>query len=209
VAAVWGIVVAGGSGSRFGAPKQFADLAGVRVVDRSVVAATGACDSVVLVVPADCAWDGPPVAVVVTGGATRSESVRSGLAAVPGDADVVVVHDAARPLASTSLFGAVIDAVRAGADGAIPAVAVPDTLKRVDGADVVGTVARDELVIAQTPQAFRADVLRAAHAAGGDASDDAALVERHGGKVVVVPGDPANRKITTPTDLVIAAASLS
>jgi 2-C-methyl-D-erythritol 4-phosphate cytidylyltransferase len=208
VGAVWGIVVAAGSGSRFGAPKQFADLAGLRVVDRSVVSATDACDAVVLVAPAGCEWDGPPVGVVVVGGATRSASVRAGLAAVPDDAEVVVVHDAARPLASTALFRAVIDAVRAGADGAIPAVAVPDTLKRVDGADVLETVAREELVIAQTPQAFRTDVLRAAHAAAGDASDDAALVERRGGKVVVVPGDPANRKITTPTDLVIAAASL-
>jgi 2-C-methyl-D-erythritol 4-phosphate cytidylyltransferase len=209
VGAVWGIVVAAGSGSRFGAPKQFADLAGVRVVDRSVVAATDTCDAVVLVVPAGCEWDGPPVAVVVVGGATRSESVRAGLAAVSGDAEVVVVHDAARPLASAALFRAVIDAVRAGADGAVPAITVPDTLKRVEGVDVLETVAREELVIAQTPQAFRADVLRSAHEGAGDASDDAALVEQQGGKVVVVPGDPVNRKITTPTDLVIAAASLS
>ena len=207
--AVWGIVVAGGTGNRFGAPKQYADLAGTRVVDRSVLAAARACDAVVLVLPAGDAWDGPPVHAVVIGGDTRSASVRAGLAAVADDAEIVVVHDAARPLASPAVFAAVIDAVRDGADGAVPAVAVADTLKRVDGAAVIETVDRDELVVAQTPQAFRADRLRAAHTDGGDASDDAALVEAHGGKVVVVPGDPANRKITTPIDLVIAAASLS
>jgi 2-C-methyl-D-erythritol 4-phosphate cytidylyltransferase len=207
--AVWGIVVAGGRGSRFGAPKQFADLAGIRVVDRSVLAAIDACDAVVLVVPAGCEWDGPAVDAVVAGGDTRSASVRAGLAAVPPDADVVVVHDAARPLAPPSLFRRVIATVIAGADGAVPGVPVPDTLKRVAGVEVVETVDRDVLVIAQTPQAFRADVLRAAHEEAGEASDDAALVEAHGGKLVVVPGDPANRKITTPIDLVVAAASLA
>jgi 2-C-methyl-D-erythritol 4-phosphate cytidylyltransferase len=209
VGAVWAIVVAGGSGSRFGAPKQFAELAGSRVVDRSVHVAADACDNVVVVLPEDRAWDGPSVAAVVAGGVTRSDSVRAGLLAVPFDTEVVVVHDAARPLASPALFRAVVDAVRAGADGALPAVPVADTVKRIDGHRVIETVDRRDLVLAQTPQAFLAPVLRAAHEAGGDASDDAALVELHGGKLVVVPGDPANLKITTPTDLAAAAALLA
>jgi 2-C-methyl-D-erythritol 4-phosphate cytidylyltransferase len=209
VGAVWGIVVAAGRGDRFGTPKQFCDLRGVRVVDRSVATAAAVCDAVIVVLPEATPWDGPHVDAAVVGGATRSESVRAGLRVVPDDADVIVVHDAARPLASREMFVAVIAAVRDGADAAVPGVAVADTLKRVDGARVVETVARDDLVGVQTPQAFRASVLRAAHARNDDASDDAALVEAVGGRVMVVPGDPVNFKITTPTDLVAAAAALS
>jgi 2-C-methyl-D-erythritol 4-phosphate cytidylyltransferase len=215
MAGVWAVVVAAGSGVRFGGPKQFAVLAGVRVVDRALAVALDACDGVVLVLTDPDAWDSARPDAVVAGGATRAESVRAGLAAVPADAEVVVVHDAARPLAGIDLYRAVIDAVRAGADGAIPGLPVADTLKRVDvDADasgpgvIVGTVDRDGLVAAQTPQAFRADVLRAAHASGGDATDDAALVEAHGGKVVVVPGDPRNLKLTGPRDLAVAEALL-
>ncbi len=203
------IVVAAGGGIRFGAPKQFAALAGRRVVDRSVDAAAAACDAVILVLPAGCAWDGAPVAAVVVGGATRAESVRAGLAAVPAPTDVVMVHDAARPLASPALFAAVAAAVRDGADAAVPALPVADTIKRVDGARVTGTLDRDGLVAVQTPQAFRAGALRAAHAAGGDATDDAAFVEAAGGMVVVVPGEARNVKITTAADLDLVAALLA
>jgi 2-C-methyl-D-erythritol 4-phosphate cytidylyltransferase len=150
--------------------------------------------------------DAAPAAggAVVAGGATRSASVRAGLAAVPPDAAVVVVHDAARPLAPATLFAAVVDAVRDGADGAVPVVPVVDSLRRVGG----GAVDRNEFVAVQTPQAFRADALRAAHAGNADASDDATLVEANGGKVVLVPGHPLNFKITSPHDLVIARALL-
>src|SRR5262249_45938676 len=151
---VGAIVVAAGRGDRFGAPKQFLDLAGSRLVDRAVAACAAACDAVVLVLPAGVAWDGASVHAAVGGGATRSESVRAGLAALPPSADVVVVHDAARPLASRALFHAVIAAVRNGADAAVPALPVADTLKRVDGARVTETVPRDDLVAVQTPQAF-------------------------------------------------------
>lgn len=204
----WGIVVAGGSGTRFGVPKQFETVAGARLVDRAVDAVVGACDDVVLVLPAGVAWDGVPVAATVPGGSTRSASVRAGLDAVPSASAVVVVHDAARPLAPPALFDAVIGAVRAGADAAVPGLSIPDTVKRVDGAHVVETIPRDALVAVQTPQAFRTAALRAAHAADGDATDDAALVEAAGGRVVVVPGDPRNLKVTTPADLVVAAALL-
>jgi len=161
---------------------------------------------VVVVLPPGVDWDGVPVSAAVAGGASRPESVRAGLRAVAPGCDVVVVHDAARPLASPPLFAAVIDAIRDGADGAVPAIALTDTVKQVEHDRVVATVARDALVAVQTPQAFRADALRAAHAAGGDATDDAALVEAAGGTVVVVPGDPSNLKVTTPADLALAAA---
>jgi 2-C-methyl-D-erythritol 4-phosphate cytidylyltransferase len=201
----WGIVVAAGSGSRFGGAKQFATVRGVRLVDRAVAATAAVCDHVVVVLPPGEDWSGPPVAAAVAGGATRSDSVRAGLAAVAGDADVVVVHDAARPLASRALFDAVVAAVRDGADAAVPGVAVADTVKRVERGRVVETLRRDDLVAVQTPQAFRAATLRAAHARRGDATDDAALVEAGGGVVVVVPGDRRNIKVTDAADLRIAA----
>ncbi len=205
----WGIVVAGGTGSRFGVPKQFEIVAGARLVDRAVDAVTAVCDEVVVVLPAGIAWDGRPVAATVPGGSSRSASVRAGLDAVASSAAVVVVHDAARPLAPPALFEAVIGAVRAGADAAVPGLAIPDTVKRVDNDHVVETVARDGLRAVQTPQAFRTDVLRAAHTTGGEATDDAALVEAAGGRVVIVPGDPRNLKVTTPADLALAAALLT
>jgi 2-C-methyl-D-erythritol 4-phosphate cytidylyltransferase len=198
---VWAIVVAAGSGDRFGGPKQYELLAGRRLVDYALDACRAACDGIVLVVPPDRVADPEEADVVVGGGATRSDSVRAGLAAVPEDVDVIVVHDAARPRASAALFAAVIDAVGGGADGAVPALPVTDTVKRVDGDHVVETVDRTDLVAVQTPQAFRAEALRKAHATGADATDDAALVEQAGGRVVVVPGEPGNKKITRPDDL--------
>jgi 2-C-methyl-D-erythritol 4-phosphate cytidylyltransferase len=205
---VWAVIVAAGWGERFGGPKQFAELGGARLVDHAVATAGATCDAVVLVVPDAADWRGAEVDALVTGGATRAESVRAGLGAVPPGADVVVVHDAARPLATAALFHAVIAAVRDGADGAVPGLAVTDTLKRVDDVRVTATVDRVGLVAVQTPQAFRVDILRAAHAAGADATDDAALVEELGGTVIVVPGDPRNVKVTGPADLMIAAALL-
>jgi 2-C-methyl-D-erythritol 4-phosphate cytidylyltransferase len=206
VGEVWAIVVAAGRGDRFGAPKQFCELAGTRVVDRSVAVAAESCDAVVVVLPDGVAWDGPPVAAAVTGGPTRSASVRAGLDAIPDAAEIVVVHDAARPLATTALYRSVIDAIRDGADGAVPGVPVGDTVKQVDGARVVATFDREQLVAVQTPQAFRADWLRAAHRDAGDATDDAALLETMGATVVIVPGDVTNIKITAPSDLVVARA---
>jgi 2-C-methyl-D-erythritol 4-phosphate cytidylyltransferase len=208
VGPVWAVVVAAGWGERFGGPKQFSELGGLRLVDHAVATAAAACDGVVVVLPDSSPWDGADVDATVVGGPTRAQSVRAGLGAVPFNADIVVVHDAARPLADFALFDSVITAVRGGADGAVPGLPVADTLKRVDDVRVTATVDRVGLVTVQTPQAFRASILRAAHASGGEATDDAALVEAVGGTVVVVPGDSRNLKVTGPADLMIAAALL-
>jgi 2-C-methyl-D-erythritol 4-phosphate cytidylyltransferase len=201
----WGVVVAGGTGSRFGAPKQFVELAGRRVLDWSLDTARHACAGVVLVLPAGSEGDWA-VDAVVAGGATRSESVRAGLAAVPEDVDVVAIHDAARPLAPPELWEAVIRAVREGADAAIPACAVTDTVKQVADDGRLETLDRSRLVAVQTPQAFDAALIRRLHLSGAEATDDAALVEAAGGRVVLVEGPPTNIKITSPTDIAVAEA---
>ena len=197
----WAIVVAAGGGTRFGSAKQFAPLGAGTVVDRSVGIARSACEQVVVVLPADAEWRAPAGVRTTTGGPTRSASVRAGLAVIPGAVDVVVVHDAARPLASPALFARVIAAVRDGADAAVPGLPMPDTVKRARDGVVVETIPRDDLVAVQTPQAFRRDALERAHAGDGVDTDDAALVEADGGKVVVVEGEPRNVKVTVPADL--------
>jgi 2-C-methyl-D-erythritol 4-phosphate cytidylyltransferase len=174
-----------------------------RVLDWSLSTASSVADGIVVVVPPDLEpeLDDASMVTVVHGGVLRSDSVRCGLAAVPRDAEIVVIHDAARPLAPADLFERVIEAVRSGADGAVPALPVVDTVKRVDGDVVVETLDRDELVAVQTPQAFRGGVLRRAHRDEPDATDDAALVEQYGGKVVVVAGDTRAAKLTDVADL--------
>jgi 2-C-methyl-D-erythritol 4-phosphate cytidylyltransferase len=212
-------VVAGGSGRRFGGPKQFLLLAGRPVAAWSVAAARPVSDGIVLVVPDDVPMgaeddDGARGAMgadrVVVGGASRADSVRAGLAAVPADAAVIVVHDAARPLAGSAVFTAVVEAVRAeGVDGAIPVLPVTDTLKRTADGTVRSTVDRDGLVTVQTPQAFSAAALRAAHQGAAEATDDAGLLELLGATVRTVPGDPRNVKLTRPEDLEMAEALMS
>ncbi len=209
---MWSIVVAGGSGRRFGELKQFAALGGRPVLEWAVAACRPRSAGVVLVLPAVPGGHDPHGAdVVVAGGATRADSVRCGLATVPSDAEVIVVHDAARPLASPALFAAVIDAVIDGADGAVPGVPPSDTIKAVDRSGyVTSTLDRATLVAVQTPQAFRAAVLRRAHQDAPDgATDDAMLVEALGGTVRVVPGEPGNLKITDPDDLGVAERLLA
>jgi 2-C-methyl-D-erythritol 4-phosphate cytidylyltransferase len=207
----WAIIVAGGRGRRFGGAKQYEELDGRRLVEWAVHAAVGVSDGIIVVLPAADVESTPiPGAHVVTaGGDTRSASVRAGLALVPPSADVVLVHDAVRPLASARLWASVVAAVADGADAAIPGVEVTDTIKRVESGQVVETLNRQHLVAVQTPQAFAAAALRAAHATGSDATDDAALVELAGGLVVVVAGDPHNIKVTSPADLDVAATLLA
>ena len=227
---MWAIVVAGGTGRRFGGFKQFLPLAGVPVASWSIRAACTVADGVVLVVPSDALPESDPSAVcdgglpapgatgdaafgattVVAGGDTRAASVRAGLAAVPGDVGIIVIHDAARPLASPQLFASVVAAVRSGdAAGVIPVVPVSDTLKRVEDGIVVATVDREGLVSVQTPQAFVAEALRSAHRDGGEATDDAGLLEAAGLSVATVEGDLRNLKLTRPEDLVLAEALMA
>jgi 2-C-methyl-D-erythritol 4-phosphate cytidylyltransferase len=201
--AVAAIVVAGGRGERYGALKQFELIGGRTVASRSVAAARSVANHVVLVVPESYFGAGEGADAVVVGGATRSQSVRAGLTKLD-DSDVIVVHDAARPIATAALFRSVVDTVLAGAPAAIPGVRVSDTLKRVSGrlpAKVEATVDRAGLVAVQTPQAFRRDVLLAAHQGNPEATDDAALVEAAGIAVIVVRGEKTNLKVTTPEDL--------
>lgn len=228
VPVIWTVLVAAGEGRRFGGPKQLQPLGGRRVIDWAVEPAVKASRGVVVVAAADqvaVLRDGPGALVadqggddgqsagrgrgseivVTAGGATRSESVRAGIAATPRDAEVIVVHDAARPLATDALFSAVTGAVAAGFDGAVPAIAVTDTIRHTDS----GPLDRSQLRAVQTPQAFRADVLRRAHLGRAEATDDATLVEGVGGKVRLVQGDPDNLKITEPGDLVVAEALLA
>jgi len=203
---VWGIVVAAGLGRRFGAEKQFLSLNGRPVHIWAVEATRSVAVGVVLVVPPGREHDtslSQAADRVVAGGATRSASVRAGLGAVPEDAAIIVVHDAVRPMASEGLFRAVVGAVVAGAEGAVPGLDLADTVKLVEGDVVRSTLDRSKLVRVQTPQAFRASTLRRAHAREVDATDDSAVVEAMGAEVIVVPGEEANLKITSPADLAL------
>jgi len=198
------IVVAAGQGARFGGLKQFADLDNESVARRSIRGARSAASKVILVVPDGYDGTGEGADVVVTGGASRAASVRCGRVEC-ADADIVIVHDAARPLASPELFQRVVDAVKNGAGAAVPGLAITDTVKRVqrlgDLTTVDTTVSREDLVTVQTPQAFRRATLERAHATSSDATDDAALVEAIDEQVVVVEGEEQNLKITSPADL--------
>lgn len=194
----WGIVVAAGRGTRFGGAKHELELEGhpLWAWARDALLEAGA-DDVVLV---------GPVPGGVAGGVRRQDSVAAGLSAVPGSADIVAVHDAARPLAGPAMIARLIDLVRSGAaDGVVPVIPVRDTIKRVQGDRIVATLDREGLVAAQTPQVFRASWLRRAHReVTGDATDDASMVESIGGSVITAPGEPAAMKITYPEDVVTA-----
>jgi 2-C-methyl-D-erythritol 4-phosphate cytidylyltransferase len=210
------ILVAAGSGTRLaaGVPKALVEVGGRSLVEHCLDTADSVAritETVVVVPAAEVAavaagLTGRAV-VVVAGGATRDESVRSGLAVV-GDEDQVLIHDAARPFAPAEVFERVIDAL-AESEAVVPAVPVADTIKRVREGVVVETPPRDELVAVQTPQGFRVGTLRAAHTADDpDVTDDAMRVERSGIPVRVVDGSPQGFKITTPFDLAVAVAML-
>jgi 2-C-methyl-D-erythritol 4-phosphate cytidylyltransferase len=216
---VWAILVAAGSGDRLGAdrPKAF-----VRLGERVLLAeplerleSSEWVDAIVVAAPPD--WEEPAILLaeelgagkvnaVVTGGATRAESVRIALAEVPDEAAVVLVHDAARPLLPEEVLERLLQKLNEGFDGAVPGLPVVDTVKRVERGAVVETLARDGLVAVQTPQAFVAPVLRSA--AAGEGTDCASLVEAKGGRIGVVDGDPRLLKVTTPEDLELVASWL-
>jgi 2-C-methyl-D-erythritol 4-phosphate cytidylyltransferase len=231
------VVPAAGRGERLGpgAPKALRELGGVPLLVHAVraLSRSRALSLVVVVAPADGVAavrailddsgtdgaDGPEVRVVA-GGSTRQESVRLGLAALPPQVDVVLVHDAARPLVPSEVVDAVARAVDEGAEAVVPAVPLADTVKQVGPAPapgrpepVLGTPDRATLRAVQTPQGFRREVLQRVHdkalSDGVEATDDAGLVERYGGTVVVVPGHEEAFKVTRPLDLVLAEAVLA
>lgn len=209
------LIAAGGQGARFGGarPKQLLTLAGRPILQRSVDAflRSSIIDEVIVALPPDIARN-PPAYLqsttkplrVVAGGARRRDSVAHAFAQISSHADLVVIHDAARPLVSDAVIRRTI-AGAADAGAAIAAVRAHDTVKRAgnDGT-VVETIPREQIFLAQTPQAFRTAVLRDALALEGEATDEAALAERAGHRVKLVEGDAANLKITTPDDLAIA-----
>jgi len=219
----WAIVVAAGAGSRLGSdrPKAFVALGGRPLLAESLERLDASDWVDAIVVAAAPEWEEPTillaeelvaskVAAVVTGGETRAESVRNALAEVPEEALVVLVHDAARPLVDDGVIERLLGRLGEGFDGVVPGLGVTDTVKRVVGGIVVETIARDELVAVQTPQAFIADRLRAAY--NGDltgATDCALLVERAGGRVGVVEGDARLAKVTTADDLALVARLLA
>ena len=188
----WAIVVAGGSGSRFSGevPKQYLTLGDRRVLDWALGSMRSWFgERLVLVVPAARVHDREPLAgIVVAGGATRSDSVRAGLAVLPPDARFVMVHDGARPLIDDRVVADLLNALMNGAACVVPGLAVTDTVKRVRDGEVVETLERSGLVAVQTPQGFSVDVLRRVHTREAQATDDAALVERDGGRTMVVEG---------------------
>lgn len=203
------IVLAAGHAERFGGRKQFAVLGGRRLVDHAVTAALAACDAVVVVLPAGHRWDGARVHAAVRGGATRAASVRAGLAAVPDQTEIVVVTDAAHPVAHVALFERVIAAVRAGASAAVCGITPDDVVKQVADGQVVATLPRDCTIVTQVPQAFRAELLRNAHAGTPDGTEDSAMVEAVGAPVTVVPGDRHNVHVTDRLSLAFAEAALA
>ena len=220
---VWAVILAAGAGERLGLdrPKAFAPLAGRPLLAESVDRLDRCPWVDAIVVAATPGWEEPAillaeevvatkVASCVTGGATRAESLRAAMGDVPEEALIVLVHDAARPLVTDAVVERVLQPLSEGYDGVVPVVPVPDTLKRVSGVVVSETVPRDGVVAAQTPQAFLAPALR--RGLEGDlagATDCASLVERSGGRVAVVDGDPRLLKVTTKDDLVIVETLLA
>jgi 2-C-methyl-D-erythritol 4-phosphate cytidylyltransferase len=219
---VWALLVAAGAGERLGAdrPKAFVRLGELPMLAEPLrrLDESEWVDAIVVAVPGG--WEEPAillaeelsagkVVAAVAGGETRAESVRSALAEVPEEALVALVHDAARPLVTDEVIGRVLAPLSEGWDGVVPGVPVVDTVKTVEGRGVTGTLARDNLVAVQTPQAFSAATLRSAYA--GDlagATYCSSLVEAQGGRVAWVDGDPRLLKVTTPADLELVASWL-
>ena len=219
---VWAVLAAAGRGERLGSdrPKAFARLGGRPLLAESLerLEESGWIDAIVIAAPPD--WEEPSILVAeeiaatkvssaVTGGESRSESVRLALEEVPEEAAVVLVHDAARPVLPEEVIERVLAPLSEGWDGVVPAVPLADTIKRVEGDRVVETLPREDLVAVQTPQAFLADTLR--RAVSGDvssATDCASLVEAQGGRVKVVEGDPRLLKVTDADDLTLVESWL-
>jgi 2-C-methyl-D-erythritol 4-phosphate cytidylyltransferase len=201
---VGAIVLAAGSSTRFGHAKQFATLAGERLVDRAVRLATEAIGPPVLALPAGVTWDGPDVHATVSGGRSRTGSVRNALAAVDPSTEIVVVHDIARPLVTAHQFHRLVRAVSEGADCALPAWPLPDTLKYRSADGTIEHRGREGYVVAQSPMAFTATMLRRVFGSFDEIPiEESIAVEQLGGRVVTVPGDPWSHHVVAPRDLAV------
>jgi 2-C-methyl-D-erythritol 4-phosphate cytidylyltransferase len=220
--AVWAVIVAAGRGERLGLdrPKAFAKLNGRPLLAESLERLEWSewIDSIVVAAPPE--WEEPVILLAeelgcgkvvsaVPGGDSRAASVRAGLAEVPDDAAVVLVHDAARPVLPGDVIERLLTTLNEGWDGVVPGLPIADTVKRVDGHQVVETVDREALVVTQTPQAFVWPVLRDAAADGDEATDCAAMVEARGGRIRVVAGDRRLIKVTDQDDLALVAQLLA
>ncbi len=200
------VVLAAGRSERFGVPKQYARLGGQRLIDRAVGLVRRFTDRVIVVLPEGHGWEGPPVHATVAGGATRTESLRHAMTALPGDVELVLVHDVIRPLATSrvvrDLLAAV--AVAGGADAAMPVWPLPDTLKVLHDDGRITHAGREEFVMAQGPTAYRAAALRRMFDELADIPiEETVGIERIGGRVVSVPGDRWSHHVVEPRDLVL------
>jgi 2-C-methyl-D-erythritol 4-phosphate cytidylyltransferase len=196
------IVLAAGLGTRFGQPKYSATLRGQRIVDRAIDLVRPFCRDVVVVLPPGHRWDAEPVSAVASGGSTRTESLRAALPLLRPDVDVVVTHDCVRPLASADQVEAVIAAVLAGADAAIPAWEPPDTLKRIRPDGSIEHLGREGILVAQSPMAYRRTTLVKVFETLEDIPLEETIgVERIGGRVVSVPGDRWSQHLVDQRDL--------
>lgn len=198
-----GVVLAAGQGTRFGAPKQFQLIRGQRLVDRAVALLHPVCRDIVVVLPADVVWDGVAVHASVTGGTSRTESLRNAVSALrSSDVEVVIVHDAIRPLAAPDVLGRLVDAIDAGADAAIPGWEPPDTIKKILPDGSLEHVGREGFLIVQGPSAFRATTLRAMFAAFDEIPMEETIgIQQFGGRVVAVRGDKWSHHLVDPPDL--------
>ncbi len=203
---VWTVVVAAGGSSRFGSDKQKVTI-GHKTVLECAVSTAGTVGSVVVVGKAEFIEEiektfssNQSVEAVVAGGSTRTASVSAGLLAVPNTAEIILIHDGARPLASQVLFNRVIDVVNGGVDAVVPGIEISDSLRSVRGHEVN----RSEVVAVQTPQGFKASAVRTAYLNKDEFTDDASKVEATGVKVEIIEGETNNLKITHPVDLLVA-----
>lgn len=205
------IIAAAGSGTRLGGrPKQFLELVpGERIVDRVVSVARATTDWVGLVLPAGHEWTGVQVDAVTEGGASRYGSVRAGLERLPAETTTVVIHSASHPLASEELVRALVAAVEAGADGAVPLLEAVDVVKRRNVDGQLTTVGRDGIGTAQCPMAFRRDALDQAYATVTDGIEDSQMVEAAGGRVVAVRGEVTNLHVVDEASLAVVRALAS
>ena len=194
--------MAAGLGTRFGGPKYSAPIRGRSLVDRAIDLVRPFCRDVVVVLPPGHRWEGEPISAIATGGLTRTESLRAALPLVHANVDIVVVHDCVRPLASADQVEAVIAAVLAGADAALPAWESPDTLKRLREDGSIEHLGREGILIAQSPMAYRRTTLVEVFDRLKDVPVEETIgVELIGGRVVAVPGDRWSQHLVDQRDL--------